>query len=644
MKGARFLLCLMVLSLACNPIFRNLAIPLHDFTPISSMNNKHPFEEGTNIQPTYSTIQDRLANGNAPRNWTVLIYMAADNNEEVEAVQNINEMEIVGSTQQVNILVYVDFRSNTSTHNQFAYTFNITKQDPANQTIISEPLNTTLPLEPNMGDPATLLAFIQFGQNHSEAENYLLILWDKGTGYTGVCYDETSGGDRLLPQEIALVLNNNTIDPITIVAFDASFMGQFELAFEIRDGTEFIVFSEEIVPSQHFPYQIFLQSLTLFEDSSPHLLAIEIVDRYIEAYSPGGIYYSAISPPPSTLCLSAINTSQINRVFTFFQNTVFWLNSSYNTNYFYSAISTARGLTQQFDIPYYIDLGGFAYQLFTQIPIPGFKNYVGNLSLSIQEAVLYHKHLSGAPSASGLSINFDYYDPILLSLRNDTAYDDFLAKFLTIGETQETTILTLSLGPFAGYLDGKGDSVFYRFSPEIAAEHTIEVSAFQPRDEDFDLYLFDSNWNVLTRSVGLSSDEAVQWALVPGTVYYIQVYSIDRPEILSGLGSFEVNIIPNSPINPAAFVLQIGIIVFIICLIAFILYVIWRNWHRIKRAIERYRLRRMARRIQKEALQEAETTPAPTKCSKCEALLPEDAKFCPNCGETFNETPDEPTD
>jgi hypothetical protein len=607
------------------------------------MNKVDLFNEFTELQSTYSIAQDRKANENAPRNWTVLVYMAADNDEEVEAVQNINEMEIVGSTQQVNIIVYVDFRSNTSTHDQFAYTFNITRQDPSNQTIISEPLNTTLPLEPNMGDPATLLAFIEFGQNHSQAENYLLILWDKGTGYTGVCFDETSGGDRLLPREIALVLNNDTIDPITIVAFDAAFMGQFELAYEIQGGTEFIVCSEETVPSQHFPYQIFLNSLKLFENASPHSLAIEIVDRYIEAYSPGGIYYSVFSPPPSTLCLSVINTSRINRVFTFFRNTIFWLNTSYNTNNFYSAISTARGLTQQFNIPKYIDLGGFAHQLYTQIPIPGFKNYAGNLSLSIQEAVLYNKHLSGAPGASGLSINFDYYEPVLLSLRNDTAYDDFLIKFLTIGETQYTTILTLSLGPFAGYLDGKGDSVYYRFSPEIAAEHTIVISTFQSLDEDFDLYLYDSNWNVLTRSVGLSSDEAVQWALVPGPVYYIQVYSSDRPEISSGLGSFEVEIVPNSPINPATFALQIGIIVFIICLVAFVIYVIWRNWHRIKHAIERYRLRRIAKRIQQEAEQEAGTTSTHTKCSKCDSQLPEDAKFCPNCGETFDKTPDEAT-
>ncbi|MFX1582618.1 MAG: clostripain-related cysteine peptidase [Promethearchaeota archaeon] len=616
-------------------------MPLPTSTQNSPINYERAHDLPGDIPPAHAMLHDRKANGNAPRNWTVLVYMAADNEEEVEAVQNINEMEIVGSTQQVNIIVYVDFRSNTTTHEQFAYTFNITKQDPANQTIISEPLNTSLPLEPNMGDPATLLAFIQFGQNISQAENYLLILWDKGTGYPGVCYDETSGGDRLLPQEIALVLNNETIDPIAITAFDASFMGQLELTYEIREGTDFIVFSEETVPSQHFPYQSFLLSLTLIEDSSPQSLAIEIVDRYAEAYSPGGIYYSAFSPPPSTLCLSVINTSQINRVFTFFRNTIFWLNSSYNAHYFYSAISKARGLTQQFIVPHYIDLGEFAHQLHTQVLNSEFKNYAGNLSLSVQEAVLYHKHLSGAPGASGLGINFDYYDPVFLSLRNDTAYDDFLTKFLTIGETQETTILTLSLGPFAGYLDGKGDSVYYRFTPEIAAEHVIVTSAYQPGDNDFDLYLYDSNWNVLTRSVGLTSEETVQWALVPGLIYYLRVYSTDRSEISSGLGVFEVQISPNTPINPATIVLQIGIIIAIICIVAVILVSIWRNWNRIQRAIERYRLRRMAKRIQQEASLESGTTPAQAKCSKCEAMLPADAKFCPNCGETFEESSDE---
>ncbi|MFX1403921.1 MAG: clostripain-related cysteine peptidase [Promethearchaeota archaeon] len=568
--------------------------------------------------------------------------MAADNDQEIAAVDNIKEMELVGSTEQVNILVYVDFLTNNTSFGPGAYTFNITKDElPLNNTIVSEPLNTTLPDEPNMGDPATLLGFIEFGQNYSQAANYLLILWDKGGGYKGVCYDDTSGGDRLLLQEIAIVLENDTLEPITLTAFDASFMGQIELAYEIKEGTELIVFSEEAVPNQHFPYHIIFNSLISHEDSSSYLLAKEIVDRYVEAYSPLGTYYNPVSPQ-TRLCLSVVNTTLVGDVFDWFNRTTTWLTTGYNTLTHYQEISAARGLTQQFNLPSYIDLGGFAYQLSQLIENITFTHYTGNLSLSVQTAVSYHRALSGLPGASGLAMNFNSYESVSLALLDNSVYEDFLSTFLSLGETTGTSIISLTLGPIRGYLDGKDDSVFYRFTSQIAIEHTITLSAFQPTDDDFDLYLYDSNLNLLTRSVGLTSDETIQWVLIPGRLYYIRVHSSPRTDITYGLGSFELLITPSSPINPALVALHIGIIVAIICLFILVLYIIWRNRERITRAIERYRVRRMARQLQSEA--STATTPStgtPGACVKCGEQLPEEARFCPNCGETFEESSDD---
>jgi hypothetical protein len=571
--------------------------------------------------------------------------MAADNNQEIAAFENIKEMEVVGSTQQVNILVYVDFLTNTTNFGPGAYAFNITKDaPPTNNTIVSEPIISSLPTEPNMGDPATLLSFIQFGQNYSEAEHYMLVFWDEGTGYTGVCYDETSGGDRLLPQEIALVLNNDTLDPIDITAFDASLMGQLELAYEIHEGTDYIIFSESEVPYQHFPYHIILNSLIVYEDSTPFLLAKEVVDRYLSAYSIGGTYYLDYLIPPTNLCLSVINSSRIPEVFMWFDQTITWLNTSYNTYNAYSEISRARGLTQQFRIANYIDLGTFISYLAQSEPNPIFKNYVGNLSISISAAVSYQLIQPGVARATGLGINFDYYESVPLSLLNLTAYEDVLTKFFTIGETASTSVISLSLDSITGYLDGESDSVFYRFTPTIAAEHTITLTDFQTVDEDFDLYLYDANLNLLTRSVGLSSDEAVQWALSPGQLYYLQVFSNPRPDITYGLGSFEILITPGPPVNPVSFIVQLGIAIAVACIIIFIGYLIWHYREPIQGAIERYRLRRMARRIQREASKEEATSPTAAACEKCGEELPKDAKFCPECGGTSIEAPNESKD
>ena len=44
----------------------------------------------------------------AVKDWTVMVYMAADNNLEAAAIDDLNEMERIGSTSQVDIVVQID--------------------------------------------------------------------------------------------------------------------------------------------------------------------------------------------------------------------------------------------------------------------------------------------------------------------------------------------------------------------------------------------------------------------------------------------------------------------------------------------------------------------------------------------------------
>ena len=39
------------------------------------------------------------------KQWTVMVYMSADNNLEPDGIHDLNEMESVGSTDDVNIVV-----------------------------------------------------------------------------------------------------------------------------------------------------------------------------------------------------------------------------------------------------------------------------------------------------------------------------------------------------------------------------------------------------------------------------------------------------------------------------------------------------------------------------------------------------------
>ncbi|MDO8055695.1 MAG: clostripain-related cysteine peptidase [Candidatus Hermodarchaeota archaeon] len=262
MKGARsvllLLFSLLLVTFALNMPFP-LANPQNSLSKLNFTENYPQFIEGFKVSKT-------PMQGSSPREWTLLVYMAADNGSESAAFDDIKEMEELGGTSQINILVYVDFESNSTGVNLGATTYNITRDPPpVSGAIFSSPLATPLETDPNMGDPETLLNFTLYGQSFAPANHYLLILWGLGAGYEGVCYDEGSD-DWLIPGELATVLENTTLEPIDIVAFDASFMGQLEVLYELGTASDLFLASENLVPKEHFPYHVFLNSLLLFPD------------------------------------------------------------------------------------------------------------------------------------------------------------------------------------------------------------------------------------------------------------------------------------------------------------------------------------------------------------------------------------------
>ena len=63
----------------------------------------------TTDQSTTDLAQDSTrAKASTQKKWTVMVYMAADNNLETYGVQDMNEMESVGSSSDVNLLVQFD--------------------------------------------------------------------------------------------------------------------------------------------------------------------------------------------------------------------------------------------------------------------------------------------------------------------------------------------------------------------------------------------------------------------------------------------------------------------------------------------------------------------------------------------------------
>ena len=273
---------------------------------------------------------------NSKTKWTVMVYMAGDNNLDGAALRDIEEMARVGSTKDVNVLVQLDRLEDKKTRR-----FLITKGGGYNLDCV-ETFGET-----NTGDPKILEDFLTWSIERYPADQYFLILWNHGSGWwedarsrvattkaaedrsrrqipraslfrhntnltnhsshRSICYDDTSGGDALDNSELKNVLTNACTvigKKIDILGMDACLMTMVEVAWQLRDSVEILVGSEIEEPNDGWPYAEILQFITAKPKSKTHIIAKEVVKQYVASYKDQG----------ETVTQSAINTSATEEI------------------------------------------------------------------------------------------------------------------------------------------------------------------------------------------------------------------------------------------------------------------------------------------------------------------------------------------
>ncbi len=369
----------------------------------------------------------------AADDWTILVYLDGDNNLEDDGIDDFLEMATVGSDSNINIVVQFDRIDGYSaayedwtTCKRFLVTSGMTPV-AANQ--ISD-LG-----EVNMGDPATLTGFINWGTSTYPATRYALILWNHGGGWRenlkraslietirslnqgknketfdaaksslikkdltkelkktdpfflkGVCWDDTNSGDYLEMREVRQLLNNATTD-MDLIGFDACLMSMIEVAHEIKDtGADVMVGSEETEPGNGWPYNTILSDLAGNPTATPSQLGTYIVDRY---------YASYVNPQTQTAIDLTTMNALSEAVSTFAES----LRNNWNSNK--NAV----------------------------------KAEAQNVMTAIDTTVIHDKHGSSFPGAHGLAVYFptgsmnSNYNGSIINFAADTYWDEFLGDY-----------------------------------------------------------------------------------------------------------------------------------------------------------------------------------------------------------------------
>ncbi len=131
------------------------------------------------------------------KEWTVLVYIAGDNDLGEFGLIDMNEMEKVGSSDEVDIIVQFDGSDEYTPDTPGAKRYYI-KKDKDDEKVTS-PILADLG-EVDMGSKKTFRDFVEFGVMNYPANKTAIIMWNHGNGwYQDV---ESSSIDITTPQDV----------------------------------------------------------------------------------------------------------------------------------------------------------------------------------------------------------------------------------------------------------------------------------------------------------------------------------------------------------------------------------------------------------------------------------------------------------
>jgi clostripain len=377
-------------------------------------------------------------------NWLFMVYLDADNNLESAGIDDFNEMETVGSTDDVAIVVQMDraeqaYSDDTTNGNWTgAKRFYVTQD--SDSSIINSPVVEDLG-EVNMGDPAVLTSFIEWAVANYPAQHYALVLWNHGSGWRereesgdsvkSVCIDDESG-DELTMTELRSAINEanaSTGQTLDILGFDACLMQMAEVAYQVMGSADspmvdITVGSEETEPGDGWDYAATLGALTADPAMTLAELATQIVNDYLDSYSSSW-----------DITQSAVNLDYVEALSTAVDS---FAQAMINATGSWDAIKTARSSTQEYYYYYYIDLYHFAQLVNQDATISqSVRDAASEVMTAVTNAIIAEGHTASVAGSHGISIYYpetsanyypDYETDVLFT--TDTHWDDFLYAIL----------------------------------------------------------------------------------------------------------------------------------------------------------------------------------------------------------------------
>ena len=324
-----------------------------------------------------------MPNSVEKKKWTIMTYMAGDNNLDQNGAEDIEEMKQTGSTAEIQVIVQFDRAGAGQQTKRYYLKKGTSLDDDAVQSVG----------ETNTGSPDALIDFIRWGVTNYPAEHYLLVLWNHGQGWddTDIYAGERGAGARLTrpgrvrnaffrtsveqtaqlsasdaAQARAILLDDDAKDfldnlemkrvlqetqkmigrKLDILGMDACLMNMAEVGYQVKNSVLYTVGSEETEPVDGWPYDTILAALSKQPDMSPIEFSKLIVKYYINSYKGSG---EAVTQSACDLSASLTVASAVKKLASA-------LKTGLKNGTTRTMISDARNRVQEYDVPDNIDL------------------------------------------------------------------------------------------------------------------------------------------------------------------------------------------------------------------------------------------------------------------------------------------------
>ncbi|MBI3797038.1 MAG: peptidase C11 [Deltaproteobacteria bacterium] len=341
------------------------------------------------------------------KQWTIMVYLAGDNNLDSAGVTDLKEMKKVGSTDQINVIAQFD----RSGSNQATKRYYLQKSTTLDKDAVAN-LGET-----DTGDPQVLASFIQWGMKNYPAQHYLVVIWNHGAGWDdtdiyhtarstlklnvkrrnqiaapargaargeipirrlrvvgskrfrralfkttieravspgqqnrAIAFDDTSKDflDNIEMKQVLASVKKTLGRKIDILGMDACLMSMAEVGYQLCDSVALTVGSEEVEPGDGWPYDTILTALAKKPKMTPQELARTVVTKYLASYdAQAGVTQAACDLTKAKTLTGAID--QLAQV----------LKSHLSDGTISTAILQARNQAQTYEVPDYIDLYDF---------------------------------------------------------------------------------------------------------------------------------------------------------------------------------------------------------------------------------------------------------------------------------------------